>query len=126
MTMDADEVQETDGSASTRIAPMLNTINNLDLSSFDTWFGHGVDYSYNIAKKKGIKILGAIDDFGLIAYILSLFLVFSCAIDFFSLATVMYFLGVGGGTTNIAYGWGLLMIFTCIKYFNHQNKEANT
>jgi len=119
-TMDTEEVRESDGSASARITPMLNTINELDFSKSETWFGHGVDYSLMIAKKKSIQKIGYIDDYGLIAYILSLVLVFSCAIEFFSLGTIMFFLGVGGGTGNIAYAWGLLMIFTCIKYFHNQ------
>ena len=29
-------------------------------------------------------------------------------------ACIMYFVGVGGGTSNIAYLWGLLMVFTCV------------
>lgn len=123
MTMDADEVRETDGSASVRIAPMLNTINELDLSTSETWFGHGVDYALKVAMKKHVNKIDLIDDYGLIAYILSLVLVFTCAIDFFSLACIMFFAGVGGGTNNIAYLWGLLMVFTCIKYFHHQLKE---
>ena len=120
---DADEVREVDGSASTRIAPVLNTINNLDIGEMETWFGHGIDYSLNVAKKKNMRMMGEIDDYGLISYILSLFLVFSCCIDFFSLGTIMFFLGIGGGTSNIAYGWGLLMIMTCIKYFHQKKKE---
>ena len=72
ITMDADEVREADGSASERIAPMLNTINTLDLSTTEAWFGHGVDYSNNVARKKGIKMAGQIDDYGLIAYIFSI------------------------------------------------------
>ena len=63
------------------------------------------------------KIIGEIDDYGLIAYALSLSLVFLCAIDFFSLATIMFFLGIGGGTGNIAYGWGLLMLFVEMSIF---------
>lgn len=122
MTGDVDEVVEADGSASERVAPLLNTINRLDLNSEDSWFGHGVDYSL-IARKKGIRMMGEIDDYGLIAFIIGLIMVFSCAIDVFSLATIMYFLGIGGGTSNIAYGWGLLMLFTCVKYFNHQRER---
>lgn len=114
LTGDTKIVRETDRSASSRINPMLNTINNLDLSKSETWFGHGVDYAVT---HKSEKMIGDITDYGLIAYILSLVLVFSCSIDFFSLATLMFFLGVGGGTGNIAYGWGILMIFTCVKYF---------
>ena len=123
MTMDANEVRETDGSAATRITPMLNTINELDLESAESWIGHGVDYGIKMAKKKTKGKISIIDDFGLIAYILSLILVFSCSIDFFSIATIMFFLGVGGGVGNIAYLWGLLMIFTCIKYFNKKKKQ---
>ena len=123
---DAEEVREVDGSASTRIEPLLNTINNLDIGEMETWIGHGIDYSLNVAKKKNMRMMGEIDDYGLISYLLSLLLVFSCCIDFFSLGTIMYFLGIGGGTSNIAYGWGLLMIFSCIKFFHHQNKDANT
>ena len=123
MTGDVNEVTETDGSAAQRIAPMLNTINGLDFNKSDTWFGHGVDYSFNVARLKNIRKVGEIDDYGLIAYILSLTLVFSCAINFFSIATIMFFLGIGGGTGNIAYGWGLLLIFTCVKYFHSKYRR---
>jgi hypothetical protein len=37
--------------------------------------------------------------------------------DFMSLPTIMFFVGVGGGVGNIAYCWGILMIFTTIRYF---------
>ena len=123
MTGDVEEVREVDGSASERITPMLNTIHNLNLNESDTWFGHGIDYSVNIARIKGIRMMGEIDDYGVISYILGLFLIFSCAIDFFSLATIMYFMGIGGGISNIAYGWGLLMVFTCLKYFKRDKIE---
>ena len=122
---DTEEVREVDGSASTRIAPILNTINNLDIGETETWFGHGIDYSLNIAKKKGVRMMGEIDDYGLISYLLSLFFVFSCCIDFFSLGTIMFLLGIGGGTSNIAYCWGILMVFTCLKYFKHNLEEQN-
>ena len=123
MTNDVGEIRETDGSAASRIAPLLNTVHSLDFNNPETWVGHGVDYSYHIARSKGVRKLGEIDDYGLISYALSLSLVFLCAIDFFSLATIMYFLGIGGGTGNIAYGWGLLMLFTCIKFFHQQSRE---
>ena len=123
MTSDTEEVWKTDTSAATRINPMLNTINNLDFSDVETWIGHGIDWSLrDDIKRSGKRMIGEIGDYGLIAYLLGLCLVFSCAIMPFSLGTVMYFLGVGGGTGNIAYGWGLLFVFTVIRYFhNHQN-----
>lgn len=123
MTGDVEEVREVDGSASERVAPLLNTINGLDLNKDETWTGHGVDYSVKIARSRGIRKIGEIDDYGLIAYALSLSLVFLCAIDFLSLATIMFFLGIGGGTGNVAYGWGLLLIFTCLKYFHSKYRQ---
>ncbi len=123
MTGDVDEVKEADGSAASRITPILNTIHGLDINDESTWFGHGVDYSKWVAYRKGINKVGEIDDYGLIAYILSLTLVFSCAINFFSIATIMYFLGIGGGTGNIAYLWGILLIFTCVKYFHSKYRQ---
>lgn len=125
MTGDVSTVRKTDMSASTRIAPMLNTLNNLDPSDSETWIGHGVDWSNRAEIKRSTKrMVGDIGDYGLIAYILSLIFVFSCCINFFSLATIMFFLGVGGSTGNIAYSWGILMIFSAIKYF-HDNRYSD-
>ena len=118
MTGDESVVRETDTSAAVRITPMLNTINNLDIMDADTWYGHGVDWSNRPdIKRSKYRMAGDIGDYGLIAYILSIIFVFSCSINFFSLATVMYFIGIGGGTGNIAYFWGILMVFSTIKYF---------
>lgn len=122
MTGDIEEVRQTDTSAAARINPMLNTINNLQLYDPETWIGHGIDWSSrDDVKRSANRMVGDIGDYGLIAYILSLILVFSCSISFFSLATIMFFLGVGGGTGNIAYAWGILMVFSAVKYF-HQNR----
>lgn len=33
-----------DGSAAARIIPVVNTLTKLDLSSWEGWLGHGVDY----------------------------------------------------------------------------------
>lgn len=113
-TLDEKMVEEADGSASARITPMLNTINNIDLTKTETWFGSGIDHG-NANKEN--KMIGGISDYGFLSYILGLILVFSCSIRFFSLGTIMYFLGVGGGVGNIAYAWGLLYIFVCLRYF---------
>lgn len=122
MSGDPNEIRETDMSASARIAPMLNTINSFDLSNPDFMIGHGCDWSLSPnVRRTNKRILDLIGDYGFIAYLLSLTFVFSCCIQFKSLATVMFFLGVGGGTGNIAYSWGILMVFSAIKYF-HDNQ----
>jgi hypothetical protein len=123
LTMDADIVRKTDGSAAYRIAPMLNTINNLDLTKSEAWFGTGID-----SGKKDMKnsMMGGITDYGFMAYIVGLIFVFSCCIwRFLSIETFLFFAGVGGGIANIAYLWGILLILTCTKYFKNYYKFNN-
>lgn len=107
---------KTDYSAYYRIAPILNTVNNLDLTKKEHWFGYGID-----SGRENIygRMMGEITDYGLLSYLCSLTLIFSCIIRFWSIPTIMYFIGVGGGTGNIAYAWGILMIFLCVRYFNN-------
>lgn len=113
VTLDADAVRKTDGSASYRIVPILNTIMNFDITNPDHWFGYGTDSGKNDVQGRMI-----FQDYGFLNYIMSLVLVFTCCINFFSIPTIMFFLGVGGGTGNIAYGWGILMVFMCLRYFH--------
>lgn len=125
LTLDAEVVRETDGSAASRIVPVINTL-NMDLSSSETWFGTGTK-----TKEESIRghllqegKMGNIDQYGLLSYIVSLLLVFLCCMDFMSLPTIMFFVGVGGIVGNIAYGWGILMIFTVVRYFQTKYKKV--
>lgn len=113
---DADVVRETDGSASMRIAPLLTTL-KADFSDPDIIIGKGCD---SVSKRNiaiGNVYMGHIDDYGLISYVLELIIVFTCCINFRSLGSIYFFTGTGGGIGNISYGWGLLLIFCCLKYF---------
>ena len=121
MTMDKETVAETDGSAYARIAPMINTIKNLDLTKKEHWFGYGIDAGIG---NKSERMIAEITDYGFLAYLCGLVLVFSCAIRFWSIPTLMYFIGIGGGTGNIAYQWGILMVFMCIRYFYDRRYET--
>ena len=119
LTFDAEVIVKTDHSASFRILPMINTITNLDLTKKEHWFGYGIDSGLNGRQQ---QMLMEITDYGFLAYICGLILVFSCSIRFWSIPTIMYFIGIGGGTANVAYGWGILMIFMCESYFyKHRN-----
>ena len=118
MTGDVDNVREADGSAAVRIAPILNTL-NADFSDVDFWIGKGTDSTSWLDLAYGRGYIGHINDYGLISYIFELLIVFSCCINLRSLATLYFICGVGGGIGNVAYGWGILMIFCCLKYFNH-------
>lgn len=116
---DAELVMKTDGSAASRIKPMLNTL-SIDLTKADSWFGRGCDSGIKEGTFGNERYLGEISDYGLIAYILGLVLVFTCSIRFLSIPTLLYFMGIGGGTGNIPYAWGILMLLTGIRYFSEQ------
>lgn len=120
LTLDKETVIETDNSAAYRIGPILNTINNLDLSKKEHWFGYGID-SGNANKSE--RMIAEITDYGFLAYLCGLLLVFSCSIRFWSLPTIMYFIGIGGGTGNIAYQWGILIVFMCVRYFYEKQRQ---
>lgn len=119
-TFDKDVVRETDNSASSRITPILNSF-KADFTKKETWFGYGIDAG--IYDKHNRTIF---HDYGLIFYIISLLLCFTCAYNFWSLGTIFMFAGVGGGADgNIQYAWALMMVMTCVKYFykNRYNPE---
>ena len=119
-TLDKKNVMETDGSASVRIAPILNSL-TADFSKKETWLGYGIDSG--IADKFNRTLF---DDYGFVFYLITMLLNFSCAYSFWSLGTIFLFAGVGGGAGgNIQYAWALMMIMTCVKYFykNRYNPE---
>ena len=120
VVLDKEGAREVDGSGASRMSPILNSL-NADFTKFETWFGHGIDYTRkNRAFIKQTSTL--FDDYGFIFYIISLIICFSCAYNFWSLGTIFMFAGVGGGCTgNIQYAWELMTVMTCIKYF-HDNR----
>ena len=115
-TMDKENVQAADGSAASRISPIINSI-NADFSKKETWLGYGIDYGKN--NNAFVRQTATLfDDYGFIFYIISLIFTFTCGYRFFSLATIFMFAGVGGAIGgNIQYGWELAMVMTCVRYF---------
>ena len=127
LTLDVEIVQETDGSANTRIAPILNTL-NMDLSSRETWFGEGTLTQREILNKNVYKRqgkVGNIDQYGLLSFIVMQICVVVCAFRFLSLQTVMWAMVFGFSFGNIAYTWGALMIFTSIRYFQSRQLKKH-
>ena len=123
-TLDKETVQETDGSAAARIAPIINSL-NADFSKKETWLGYGIDYGKN--KGTFYKQTGTIfDDYGFLFYIFTLIFTFTCGYRFFSLASLFMFVGIGGSmNSNIQYAWELAMVMTSVRYFyeNRYNPE---
>lgn len=123
-TLSQEAVEEADGSAGSRISPILNSL-TADYTNSSTWFGHGIDYSRNnnlVVTQKATLF----DDYGFIFYIISLIFNLTCAYRLKSLGALYMFMGIAGGAgTNIHYCWWLMMIMTCQRYFyeNRYNPE---
>ena len=124
---DIKEIREAEGSGAVRIIPLVNTLTKTDLTKSETWLGKGtatLKDSRNWWKKDDLK-LGIIDQYGLIAFILSMILVYSCMIKrFFSLETVIFIGLLGCTLANVYYTWGCVMIFTVVRYFQEQYKKG--
>lgn len=119
-TLDKETVMQTDGSASVRIAPLLNSL-TADFTQTETWFGYGIDAGISDIYNRTI-----FHDYGFIFYLISLLLSFSCAYNFWSLGCIFMFAGITGRAgTNIQYAWELMMVLTCVRYFyeNRYNRE---
>ena len=115
-TLNKEEINEADGSAAARISPIINSL-NADFSKKETWLGYGIDYGKN--RNSFVRQTGTLfDDYGFIFYIISLIFAFTCAYNFWSLACIFMFAGVGGSFgNNIQYAWELAMVMTCVRYF---------
>ena len=120
MTGNVDNVIESDGSAAVRVLPILNTINSLDLTKKETWLGNGSDVALAGGHYSRKRMVGCINDYGLISYLLSLCLVFSCCIEWKSLPTLIFIAVLGAGIGNIAYAWSILMLFATQLYFDRK------
>ena len=120
LSFDAQKIIETDYSAASRLVPLINTIYYTDFTDVTTWLGKGVDVNASADYLSEEQKIGGITDYGLISFIFSLIFVFRCSINkIWSPETIIFFILMGGTIGNIAYVWGILMLFTTIKYFEN-------
>ena len=115
-TGSTEEMFEAEGSGASRFAPVLNAFTKTDLTELETWIGKSSmakdEYWW---KRRDIKIY---EQYGLIAYIISLVFIYACVINhFFSLETLLFLGLLGLSITNIYYLWGCFMIMTGVRYF---------
>lgn len=128
-TGDKETVFKADDSAASRVIPIMNFL-TLDFTDSTTWVGKGIDYSDKISSKHHervyARVLGNINEYGLISYIFLLLLVYSCMIyRIFSLETLFLIFLFSGTLGNVPYGWGAMMIFTTIRYFQDNRRFVN-
>ena len=101
---------------------LLKIMHDLDLCYYqNTWLGHGTDYVLmlgNMNARMRAGMVGGIQDYRLLSFIVMQIIVFSCAIrKVFSIETIVWIFLFNMSFGNIAYTWGALMLFTCVRYF---------
>lgn len=112
-------LKKTESSGGSRIAPMINTITNLDLFSWETWVGKGTDNIRTNAAMFTTQKIGDINDFGLISYLCSLIFVFKCCIrKFFCIETLLFAILLGFAIGSIYTCWCGMIVCMAIKYYS--------
>lgn len=126
LTGDIQVMKETEGSGASRIIPMINSLSTIDLSTSKTWVGMGtttIEHNQTAWARDNAE-LGAIEQYGIVTYLISLVFVFRCFIRrILSLETLIFLLLLGSSLSNIYYLWGILMLFGTIKFFEKQSKS---
>lgn len=129
LTADIEVINATDGSAADRIMPIVNTFTRTDLFDRTTWIGKGT-YSEEYQKMSWIYTdlkIGIVDQYGLLAFFLSLILVYKFMIrKFLSVETLIFLLLFGFSLNNFYYIWGAMLVFTTVRFFQIQNRENLT
>lgn len=120
-TGDQDAVMKADGSGGSRAIVLINTFTELDYSNLNAWIGHGVDYTKSFGGHQArlqVAVIGNINEYGLISFIVMQIIVYSCIIRrFFSLETLLWIFLFNMTFGNIAYAWGAVMVFSGVRYF---------
>lgn len=124
-TGSAEEAMAADGSGATRIIPVMNVFTKTDVTQLETWIGKkSMEKDKHWWMRTDTKIY---DQYGLIAFIISLVFFYSCVIrHFFSIETLLYLILLGFTLGNIYYAWGCLMIMTGVTYFQKICIENDT
>ena len=120
LTGDKKNVMEADGSAASRIVPIMNFF-ALDFLDKDTWLGRGIDYTNNkggYAARVNTAVIGGVNEYGMISYLVLLIFIYSCVIyKVLSLETLLFTILFGCTLGNIAYVWGAVMVFSLVRFF---------
>lgn len=125
LTGDIEMMQEADGSGASRIIPFVNTITKTDFSKKETWVGKGTDKIDPLRWTKMNRKIGVVDQYGIIGFIITMFLVYRCMIRRFISIESLFFMGLFGMCIgNIYYAWGCLILFAGVRYFQEQKEQG--
>lgn len=125
LTGDIEMMQEADGSGASRIIPFVNTITKTDFSKKETWVGKGTAKIDSLWWTKMNRKIGVVDQYGIIGFIITMFLVYRCMIRRFISIESLFFMGLLGMCIgNIYYAWGCLILFAGVRYFQEQKERG--
>ena len=121
-----DTLKHTESSGGARIAPIVNTLTHLDVTSLETWIGRGSDNVRTHAAVWTTQRIGDINDFGLVTYICSLIFVFKCCIRrFFCIETLLFTILLGFAIGSLYTCWCGMMVFTAIRHYDYLYKKTH-
>ena len=106
---------------------MINTFKDIDLSKKESWIGKGTISieERDSAWKNSARKISVIEQYGLLAFLTSLFLLFSCMIKkIISLETLCFVILLMMSLSNAYMTWSMLFVFTTIRYFK-DNKNCH-
>ena len=113
-----ESLHKNEASGGSRIAPMINTITDLNLFSTETWIGKGSDNIRTNAAMFTTQKIGDINDFGLISYIVSLLFVFKfCIRRFFCIETLLFAILLGFSIGSLYTCWSAMIVCMAINYY---------
>ena len=125
MTGNIKTINQEDGSAGTRVIPILNTL-TIDLTNTNSWIGNGT-ISKQDSEKSWLNLnrkIPIVDQYGLIGLIFSLILIYTCAIRrIWSIETILFMVLSLATLGNEYHIWSQMYVFTAIRYF--QAKKEN-
>lgn len=122
LSLDRQKVMLADGSAAARIIPVINTLTELDLTTWEGWLGHGVDYGLSKWIFSERVMIGCIADYGFLSFIVLQIIVYSCMIKrIISIESVLWII-IGMMTlANIPLNWGAMMLCTVSRHFQNES-----
>jgi hypothetical protein len=129
LTFDEEEVIRADHSASFRIVPMIKLFNSVGLTSFEDFFGHGVDsISNTIEFNLGVvptsfTLLGVWYEYGFIAFVIIILFSLRKCVDLTSpVSLIFWFMLVFMYGLNTQIPWLAMMLLYMTKTYTHDTK----
>jgi hypothetical protein len=112
VTLDTSEVYAADASASGRVNIILSTVQNMDLSDPQTWLGK------SRVAGASVQLVEGIEYYGLISYLLKLYLIARCCFTkILSLEVLIFITLMSLDVRNFAYAYAIIMVLCVHKYF---------